>query len=205
MQRQFTRFVESPSRKNYLAVRDAVLKVTPLPMGAAELAEVAALLEAGAYQDVLDRIDLLPASKVLSPRIHYLAAEAADGLGDDRASELERFLFVLCLKGLLATGEGTQAAPYSICHVTDEHDLLEAGGHQPAAQSLVAHEGRWCDVVTCADGREVWFDVSVLFQRLLPKTRSRTRSLSARSAAHSAARKRPRPLAAAGRSTGTSR
>ncbi len=201
MQRQFTRFVESPSRKSYLAVRDAVLKVTPLPMGTADLADLAALLEAGAYQEVLDRIDLLPASKVLSPRIHYLAAEAADGLGDERTGELERFLFVLCLKGLLATGEGTQAAPYSVCHVTDEHDLLEAGGHEPAAQSLVAHEGRWCDVVTCADGREVWFDVTVLFQRLVRKSRSRTRSLAARSKT----RQRGRPLAAAGRVTRTTR
>jgi hypothetical protein len=172
MQRQFSRFVESPSRKHYLAVRDAVLRSTPLPLAASDLAELVRLLEAGDYRQVLERIDLLPPSKVLSPRIHFLAAEAAEGLGDERTGEVERYLFVICLKALLATGDGTEAAPYSVCHATDEHDILEAGGHEPAAQCLVNREGRLCDVVTCADGRQLWFDVTALFIRPKPRRKA---------------------------------
>jgi hypothetical protein len=175
MQRQFTRFVESPSRENYLAVRDAVLRIRPLPLAASELAELVRLLEAGEYREVLDRIDLLPPSKILSPRIHFLAAEAAEGLGDVKTGELERFLFVLCLKALLATGDGTEAAPYSVCHATDEHDLLEAGGFEPAAQCLVPRDGLLCDVITCADGRQVWFDVTALFIRPKPRRKQAAR------------------------------
>ena len=175
MERQFTRLVEAPSRENYLAVRDAVLRITPLPLAAAELADLVRLLDAREFQKVLDRIDRLPPSKVLSPRIHFLAAEAAEGLGDDRTGELERFLFVLCLKALLATGDGTEAAPYCVCHATDEHDLLEAGGHEPAAQILVNRDGRLCDVVTCADGRQLWFDVTALFIRPKPRRKAAAR------------------------------
>ncbi len=202
MHRQFTRFVDCPSRENYLAVRAAVLRLAPLPIRAAELADLVRLLDAGEHQEVLDRIDLLPPSKVLSPRVHFLAAEAAEALGDLHTGELERFLFVLCLKALLATGEGTQAAPYSICHATDEHDLLEVGGREPAAQHLVENGSRWCEIVTCGDGRQVWFDVSVLFsppKAVRPRKRAERRrpAKSRQGIASSRPSKRPGPLATA--------
>ena len=176
MQRRFTQFVESPTRENYLAARDAVLRATPLAIGAADLAELVRLLDADQHEEVQQRIDLLPASKALSPRIHFLAAEAADGLGDAAAGELERYLFVLCLQGLLATGDGSAAAPYSVCHASDEHDLLEAHGLEPAAQSLVASDGKLLDVITCTDGRECWFDVTAVFAQ----TRHRLKAPRAR-------------------------
>jgi hypothetical protein len=161
MQRQFTQFVELPSRENYLAACRAVLRETPLPLTATDLAELVRLLDAGNSQEVLDRIDLLPPSKALSPRVHFLAAEAAESLGDFETGEVERFLFVLCLQGLLSTGDGTLAAPYIVCHATDEYDILEATQCEPARQSLVEHEGRMLDVITCSDGREFWFDVTL--------------------------------------------
>jgi hypothetical protein len=165
MQRQFSQFVELPSRENYLAACRAVLRATPLPLAASDLAELVRLLDAADYQEVLDRIELLPPSKALSPRVHFLAAEAAEALGDTETGEVERFLFVLCLQGLLATGDGTLASPFVVCHATDEHDILEAVDREPAGQSLVCHEGRMLDAVTCTDGRQYWFDVSALFPR----------------------------------------
>jgi len=165
MQRRFTQFVESPTRENYLAVRDAVLRRTPLPIQATDLAELMRLLDAEAHQEVLERMELLPASKVLSPRVHFLTAEAAEALGDAATGEVERFLFVLCLQGLLATGDGTATAPYAVCHASDEHDLLEVLGCEIAAQALVERDGRLLDVATCSDGRQVWFDATALFQR----------------------------------------
>jgi hypothetical protein len=180
MQRQFTRFVESPSRDNYLAVRKAVMRTTPLPIEATQLAELVRLLDADEFQEVLDRIELLPATKVLSPRVHFLAAEAADGLGDGDSCELERFLFVLCVQGLLATGDGSAAAPYCVCNASDELDVLEVCGHELAATALVEHEGKLCDVVTCADGRRVWFDVTAIFADPPRKKRRRNNRLGKR-------------------------
>jgi hypothetical protein len=172
MQRQLTAFVEEPSKETYLAARRAVLQATPLPLTAMELADLQRLLEEGAPQEVLDHIDALPPSKVLSPRVHYLAAEAAESLGDAEGNELERFLFVLCLQGLLATGQGSSAEPYVVCHASDEHDILAALGLEPAGQALVDRGPKLCDVLTCTNGREVWFDVTDVLCRPQPRKKA---------------------------------
>jgi len=162
MQRQLAAFVEQPSKKNYLAARDAVLGQSPLPLDGADLAQIEALLDEEQHEAVLTRLDLLPPSKVLSPRVHFLAAEAADALGQDDEVELERSLFVVTLQGLFATGDGTRANPYSVCHACDEYDVVAALGVEAAVQSLVELEGRLCDVILCSDGRELCFDVTHL-------------------------------------------
>jgi hypothetical protein len=174
MQRQLAAFVEQPSKKNYLAARDAVLGQSPLPLDGADLAQIEALLDDEQHEAVLTRLDLLPPSKVLSPRVHFLAAEAALALGQDEEVELERSLFVVTLQGLLATGDGTRANPYSVCHSCDEYDVAAALGVEPAVQSLVELEGRMCDVMLCSDGRELCFDVTHLLSGS-QRTRRRAR------------------------------
>jgi hypothetical protein len=180
MQRQLAAFVERPCKATYLAARDAVLCESPLPLVTVEMAELDLLLEQEDYQALLDRLDTLPPSKILSPRIHFLAAEAASALGHVADVELERSLFVLTLQGLLATGDGTRANPYAVCHASDEHDVLAALDHEAAGQSLVEHEGRLCDVLICSDGREVWFDVTDLLLRRAARKPSISRPRRAR-------------------------
>jgi hypothetical protein len=165
MQRQLAAFVEQPCKATFLAARDAVLRRSPLPLVSAEIAELDRLLEHDEHEALRDRLDALPPSKVLSPRIHYLAAEAADALGDENDGELERLLFVLTLQGLLATGDGSRTNPYVVCHPTDEYDVLAALGHEAAGQSLVEQSGRLYDILVCSDGREVCFDVTDLLVR----------------------------------------
>jgi hypothetical protein len=172
MQRQLAAFVERPCKLTYLAARDALLGQSPLPLSASDFVELEGMLDLGEHQLLRDRLEVLPPSKALSPRVHFLAAEAALALGDFEDVELERSLFVLALQGLLATGDGTPANPFIVCHTTDEHDALAALGHEPAGQSLVEFEGRFCDVWTCSDGREVWFDVSDLLAPRQLKRRS---------------------------------
>ena len=180
MQRQLSAFVDEPSRRTYLAVRSAVLAASPLPLATTDLAEFERMLGAGEARQVLDRLEALPPSKVLSPRVHLLAAEAAEAVGDVAGGEVERFLFVLCLQGLLATGDGSAAEPYLVCHATDEYDLLEALELEPAGQLLVEDDGRLCDVLTCSNGREVWFDVTAVMQP--SGTRRRRKSATGRRA-----------------------
>jgi len=176
MERCFTRFVESPTRENYLAVRRAVLQRSWLPLTAVDLAEMTRLLDSEAFDEVLRRIELLPPSKALSPRVHYLTAEAAQALGDERTGELERYLFVLCLRGILATGDGSQAAPYAVCHASDEHDVLTCLGLEIANQSLVERNRQQFDRVVCSDGREVWFDVTPVVRRPVATRRAARRA-----------------------------
>jgi hypothetical protein len=181
MQRQLAAFVEQPSKTTYLAARDAVLSQSVLPLDSGDLAHIERLLDDQQPEAVLDRLDLLPPSKVLSPRVHFLAAEAAAALGREDDVELERSLFVLSLQGLLATGDGTRANPYSVCHASDEYDVVAALGSEPASQTLAEHDGRLCDVILCSDGRELCFDVSHLVEvprRMKPRQRSRQASPS---------------------------
>jgi hypothetical protein len=160
MQRQLTAFINQPGHATYMAARKAVLAQSPLPMNSTDIVNVERLLTEEEYQDVLDRIDALPLSKVLSPRIHFLAAEAADALGDEETVELERWLFVLALRGLLSTGDGSRANPYVVCHAADEHDILDSLVLEAASHSLLEKSGRLLDVVLCTDGRETCFDVT---------------------------------------------
>jgi hypothetical protein len=178
MQRQLAAFVNEPGRPTFLAARDAVLRRSAIPLSALDLADLARLLAEGQHEALLERIDALPPSKVLSPRVHYLAAEAADALRDFETSEIERSLFVLVLQGLLSTGSGTQQSPYVVCHASDEYDVLDALNLTPARQALVEVQGRLLDQVLCSDGREVWFDVHDLLSqpgRRAAKARPRRR------------------------------
>jgi hypothetical protein len=178
MQRQFAArleaplkaFVEQPSKATFLAARDAVLQEFPSPVAAGQIAELDRLLEEEDYQTLVDQLDALPPSKVLSPRIHFLAAEAADALGHPADTELERCLFVITLQGLLATGDGTKANPYIVCHASDEHDILDALGREPSRQAIAEIGGRVCDVLRCTDGREIWFDVTEVIKTPLFKS-----------------------------------
>ncbi|HEY2414565.1 MAG TPA: hypothetical protein VGI40_20125 [Pirellulaceae bacterium] len=170
MQRQLAALVEQPSKTTFLAARDAVLRQSPVPLAAGQIAELDRLLEQEDYSALLDRLDALPPSKVLSPRIHFLAAEAADALGRLADTELERCLFVITLQGLLATGDGTKANPYVVCHASDEHDVLDALGREVSRQVVAEYSGRVCDVLRCTDGREVWFDVTEVVKPLCLKS-----------------------------------
>lgn len=192
MQRQLAAFVEQPSRSTYLAARDAVLAKSPLPLAATDFAELERLLENEQYEELLARLDLLPPARVLSPRVHFLAAEAAAALGQEADVEMERSLFVLVLRGLFATGDGSPANPYVICQATDEHDVVAALGLEPAGQSLVHHERRLCDVIVCSDGREIWFDITDL--RPAKERRPRRRSANTANAARTHSRRRPLKL-----------
>jgi hypothetical protein len=108
---------------------------------------------------------------VLPPRVHFLPADAPEALGDAATVELERSLFVLTLQGLLATGDGSRGNPFVVCHPTDECDLVEVLGTEPAGQSLLEESGRLLDRLVCRDGRRLWFDVTEILMR--PRLRRR--------------------------------
>lgn len=162
MQREFIRFIEQPSADNYLSARDAMLKQEPETLTASALRELVRLSSAGDHEALLEQTERLPVSAALSPRVHFYAAEAAAALGDVERAELERFLFVVCLQGILATGDGSAEHPYSICHQCDEADVLEALEKRSVRQTLAQLENAVYDVFDCEDDSRVHFDVTVV-------------------------------------------
>jgi hypothetical protein len=165
MQDELQAFLEAPSAHAYRRVREALLdevaasdaSESPSLTTLIELAELAA---AGEFEDLLARVEELSPAWALSPRVHYLAAIAAVELGEEGTAELEQFIFQTCLEGILATGHGTAEAPYLITYVSDEYDVVAALGLEPRSQALVEQPACLCDVVQCADGEEVWFELT---------------------------------------------
>jgi hypothetical protein len=107
--------------------------------------------------------ELMP-NWLLSPRVHFLLSTAADKLGDADMARREQYLAKVCLRGLLASGNGSEELPYLITHLPDEYDVLDALGKEMTGQRLVRSGPGACDVIACADGTEVWFDITAGLQ-----------------------------------------
>lgn len=165
MQEELQTFLEAPTARTYRRVREALLEqlascdTTP-SLSPRCLTELTELAVAEQFTTLLDVADSLQPAWALSPRIHYLAAIAAEECGDEEVAELERFTFQSCLEGILATGDGTAEAPYLITYLSDEYDVLSALGLEPRSQALVEQRGMLCDVTKCLDGSEVWFELT---------------------------------------------
>ena len=123
--------------------------------------------------------------------MHFFAAEAAAGAGDDDRAELERFLFVVCLKGILSTGDGSAEHPYVICHQSDELDVLEALEKLSVRQTLVQQDNWTCDIIDCQDEKQVYFDVTAVTGMPVRRRQVATRRV-ARSRVREAVSRTPR-------------
>jgi hypothetical protein len=178
MQREFIRFIEQPSADTYLSARDAMLKQEPETLTASALLELVRLSYTGNHEALLAHTEQLPASAALSPRVHFYAAEAAAAAGDAERAELERFLFVVCLQGILATGDGSAERPYVICHQSDETDVLEALDKRSERRTLAQLEHAVYDVVDCEDESRIHFDVSVITGTPVRRRRVQTRRVA---------------------------
>lgn len=156
------KFFETPNSTHYLAVRDAVRRESTFCSFSLALAEVPELLAAGQYGEARQRIAAVMPGAALSPRVHAWSMIAALELEDREDADLEQFLYQTCLQGIQATGDGSPRRPYIVTYSSDSHDVLNARGLQVTSQELTEKRGRRFDVMTCADGTAVWFDVTGL-------------------------------------------
>lgn len=169
MFQEFARFVEQPSRATFLAARSAWLTLRVAPLTPADLQHVAQLLAAGAAAEVIECVHGWKARAAFSPRAHYFAGEAHALLGELDQAECERLVFTACLQGILATGDGSRRKPYLISQIPDEYDVLKLLGLTCEKQRLVQSKSRSvrgtsrsCDVLSCHDGSQIWFNISDL-------------------------------------------
>ena len=160
----FSRLVEEPTKENYLAARAFVIgheSYKPYSTDVFELGDTKT--EAGSRQ-VLEAIQRCSPNLLFSPRAHLTAAVAAKTLGDEKRSRLEMEITRRLIRAILTTGEGTKNKPYLILRLTDQDDVLMHLRKKQERQSLVQDGGKF-DVIRCADGADIWFDVSNIFGR----------------------------------------
>jgi hypothetical protein len=156
-------FLRESTPANFRRLRLAVLADPGYNGRSNQLNELGRLCSARQFAKARELAGSMMPCWLLSPRAHFLAGYAARETGDDDEAELAGLLMHACLRGILASGDGTPNRPYLVTHVSDEYDVIDALGQSVRTQTLAEANGRYCDVITCHDGRELWFDASCLF------------------------------------------
>ncbi|WP_134739037.1 DUF4919 domain-containing protein [Nocardioides sp. 503] len=123
------------------------------------------LLDRGAYAEAVTALRALMPGAMMSPSAHSALAEALTGAGHADAARREESLARAALAGILSTGDGTAARPWSVLRVSDEYDVLRALGRRSRRQKVDRVGGRDLDRHECEDGTELVFDVTALLPR----------------------------------------
>lgn len=176
MRELFFKFIECPDRDSYLAVCQSVVSSTQYNPYSDEIRDVHALVEEQRYEDARSRLSEAMPNLLLSPRAHLLLAMIADKTGDKQGAQAEGLIASLCAKGILATGNGSKEKPYVVVRTSDEHDVVQFLGKRFSGQALVEEGPRCFDVIQCDDGSELWFDITVPYNKLQETFRAQRQS-----------------------------
>lgn len=163
---RFQAFLAEPTPANYLKLRRLVLDDKAYRASSSGFVDVQLLIDHGRLIDARARLRAMNPARLLSPRVHQLAAEVAHSLNDRDDERKELLIYERCVEGILCTGDGSRACPYLITHAGDEYDLIDHLDRRIANQSLLREESRSLEHVECQDGTDLWFDLTELHERL---------------------------------------
>lgn len=157
---------ENPTREAYLEIYRSVVSRPDYDPYSTELNRVLELLEAEQPAAAGEELTRAMPNLILSPRAHYIASRVYEKLGDEQAAAAEKALVSVCLRGILASGEGTAENPYVVARVSDERDVASYLGREVKGSSLHMEDGRFLDALHLAGGDPLWFDITDAYQRL---------------------------------------
>lgn len=160
MKEIFVAFLSNPTLDSFRAVRDLVVTHPKYDGYSSDLRAMEDAYEQKRFADVKNEFAQAQPNLLLSPAAHLLLSLALKEEGNTQGSEMERFVCFRCLDGIQLTGDGTQAKPYLVLRTSDEYDLLSALGKQFTSQHLIHDGGKSFDKMVCADGSELWFDIT---------------------------------------------
>ncbi|HUT32332.1 MAG TPA: DUF4919 domain-containing protein [Planctomycetota bacterium] len=169
----FAAFLEKPGKETYLAVFKAVTEAESYDPYSMDLNGAWGLIKEKKFKEAQEKLEKAMPSLLLSPRAHGMAAMAAEGLNDAAKAKSEREAAAKCIQGMLATGDGSADKPYLVTRVTDEYDVLRHLKKAKTTQGLRNKDGKSFDVMSCEDGTEVWFDITVVFGSLSKKLKGK--------------------------------
>lgn len=164
MRELFFAFLDNPTPETFQTIRDEVLRHENYDGYSRDLDEMDQAITDKRFAEVGPLFGAAQPNLLLSPGAHLLLAVAARELGNAEVADAERFICFRCLDGIIHSGDGTQAKPYRVLRTSDEYDVLAALGKQMQTQYLVhGEDGRSYDRMVCADGSELWFDITDQF------------------------------------------
>jgi len=165
MLEKFFAFIGSPNRDKYLAIREEIIVSEQYDPYSSDLDHANALLNAGEYREARESISGSMPNLLLSPSAHYLLSLIAGKLNDQKSAELEGAIASSCVKGILATGDGSHEKPYIVVRMSDEYDVAHCLGKQNTEQSLISDGDKCYDLLRCGDGSELWFEITDVLRR----------------------------------------
>ena len=166
MKELFIRFVQSPNRESFLAVRTAVISSNFYDPYSKDFEEIDELVESGKFDEASEKIAAAMPNLLLSPRAHMISAFLAERSNDQQRTEMEDLISVACCEGILATGDGSKDNPYLVLRTSDEYDVIEYCQQKISGQALINDGEQHFDLMQLEDGTEMWFDVTDAFKKL---------------------------------------
>ena len=166
IEQELRSFHSHPTEKKYRWLRRFVIAEGNYDPRATAVVALDSRVDATDPVELLVEIERLPWFWQLCPRLHFVQARVCEALGRKRRMLDSVALLQSCLHGLLATGNGSEDAPFAVTFLTDQRDLLRVIGEDLRYQQLVRLDDRCCDVITSHAGNDVWFDVTELLKRL---------------------------------------
>ena len=171
IQKLFEEFLKAPTRESYLRVHKALTASEAYSPYSLDLGKIGGLVREKKFKEAKALLDKAMPNLLLSPRAHLYGIQIARGLGDDAAVARERDIFRKCLKGILSTGDGSPDRAYIVTRISDEYDALRALRKHKTRQSLMHRDGKAYDAIACADGSQVWFDISAAYAAMSRRLR----------------------------------
>jgi hypothetical protein len=163
----FIKFLQDPSRENFLAIRDIVIEHPDWQPYGTGLEELSKLLDEENWDEFIEGGRKLVPDYLLSPSFHMMRSFALNKLEDEESADMEAAMAMMCIQGIKSTGDGTQDSPWLVTRTLDEYDVLRQLSKEPGGQALIEGEdGRRLDRIECTDGSEYFFDVTDCMKKL---------------------------------------
>jgi hypothetical protein len=166
VQEHLARYLIKPTPETYERLREVVAESPEYDPYSDEFGAAERLLEQGDYKQAVEILRRGIDSHLLTPRAHELTACAYGKLGDIQNEKAEATIAATLLEALLNSGDGSFERPFRVTRVADEYDVLRHFGKTLKSQKVSNDGDIHFDIVTCTDGTEYWFDITMPYQRL---------------------------------------
>lgn len=157
------RYMKDQTLENFMALRQQVAATPNYSPYDSYESKVYPLFQKEQYQEAVSRLKTMMPGWLLSPGLHSLLAYAHNKLGETEETQQEATWARLAVDGIQKTGDGSQARPYLVLQISDEYDVLKYLGKKTVGQKMVRQADQICDLHTCEDGSEIWFDITIPF------------------------------------------
>ena len=128
---QFIRFLQDPSRENFIAIREIVVAHPDWKPYGTGLEDLSKLLDDEKWEEFVEGGHTLVPDYLLSPSFHMMRSFALNKLEDEQSADMEAAMAMMCIQGIKSTGEGTQDSPWLVTRTLDEYDVIRQLGKEP--------------------------------------------------------------------------